>query len=253
MPFVIYKPERKTIVDGVERLISKHEQWYHADERKDFHCMHGVIRKEQLKPGEVRLGNSEFIIIPATFLDNYKAMRRDAQIITRKDLGFLYAAVGLTKSSVVLESGAGSGGATIFFAAACKKVYSYEIDAKNLAVAKENVERLGLKNVVFEKKNIYNAREVKVKNTDLVLLDVPEPWRALASARKAARLGGHIVAYTPSITQASSFVQHLEEGLLFERTVEIIDRDWRLKGDAVRPVTADIGHTAFLTIVRRIL
>ncbi|HIH24216.1 TPA: hypothetical protein HA251_04240 [Candidatus Woesearchaeota archaeon] len=45
----------------------------------------------------------------------------------------------------------------------------------------------------------------------------------------------------------------ISAGVLHERTVEIIDRDWRIKGDAVRPVTADIGHTAFLTIVRRIL
>ncbi len=67
------------------------------------------------------------------------------------------------------------------------------------------------------------------------------------------RLGGYIVAYTPSIIQAKQFLQHLPEDFMHERTTEIIDRDWKMKGDAVRPVTADIGHTAFLTVVRRIL
>jgi tRNA (adenine57-N1/adenine58-N1)-methyltransferase len=254
MPVVIYKPERKVVVDGHERVISRHEQWYVANTERDFHCSGGIIRKEQLQQGgKVKVGNNEFIIIPATFLDNYKAMRRDAQIITRKDLGFIIGFCGVTKESVVLESGAGSGSATIVFSSICKKVYSYEIDKENIEVVEENLKRLKVKNAVVEHKDMYDPKNVKVKDVDLVLLDLPEPWKALESARKAVKVGGYIVAYTPSITQAAKFVHALDENYIHERTTEIIDRDWRIKGDAVRPVTADIGHTAFLTIIRRIL
>lgn len=257
MQLIIYKPERVVEVDGVRRVISKHEQWYCADSTKDFHCGAGIIRKEQLKPGQVKVGNNEFILIPASFLDNYKTIKREAQIITRKDIGFLVGYCGLGKTSVVLESGAGSGSATILLANICKQVYSIELEQKNIDVVQENLAKLGVKNAKVTKGDMYDTKSVTKalgkKQVDVVLLDVPEPWQALASAIKAVKLGGHIIAYTPSITQAAQFVNKLHVGVLHERTVEIIDRDWRIKGDAVRPVTADIGHTAFLTIVRRIL
>ena len=253
MPVVIYKPERRVIVDGVERVISKHDQWYVGNTSRDFHCGGIVIKKELLKPGKIKIGNHELIIIEASFLDEYKGIRRDAQIITRKDLGFIIGFCGLTKDSIILESGAGSGAATIMFAKLCKKVYSYELEQKNIDVVKENLTKLKIKNAVVEHKDMYDIKSVKVKNTDLVLLDLPEPWRALESARKAVKVGGYIVAYTPSITQAAKLVNMLPEYALHERTMELIDRDWRIKGEAVRPVTADIGHTAFLTVLRRIL
>lgn len=253
MGMIVYRPERKVMVDGVTRVISKHEQWYVRDTGKDFHCMGAIIRKEDLKPGKLNVGSHEFIIIPDTFLDEYKGIRRDAQIITRKDLGFIIGFCGMTKESIIVESGIGSGGATVLFAKLCKKVYSYEIEQNNIDVAKENIDRLRIRNVTITKGDFYDPKIVKVKNADLVLLDLPEPWNAMVSAKKAVKLGGYIVAYTPSITQAAKFVNGLPEGMLFERTTEIIDRDWKIKGDAVRPVTADIGHTAFLTIVRRIL
>ncbi len=255
MPVIIYKPERKVIVDGISRVVSKHEQWYCRDEKKDFQCNAGIIKKEFLKPGKIKVGNNEFVIIPAGFLDNYKRIRRDAQIITRKDIGFLIGFCGLGKDSIILESGGGSGSATILFAHICKKIYSVEIDKENLEVVRENLAHMNIKNAVTKLGNIYDPKSVPVKNADFMLLDVPEPWQAIPSAKKALKLGGYLVAYTPSVIQAQKFLQELSltQDFLVERTTEIIDRDWKIKGDAVRPVTADIGHTAFLTIVRRIL
>jgi tRNA (adenine57-N1/adenine58-N1)-methyltransferase len=254
MAVIVYKPERRVIVDGVSRVICKHEQWYVSDTGRDFHCAGAIIRKDQLTPGVHTVGNHEFVIIPSTYLDDYKTIRRDAQIITRKDLGFLIGFCGLTKKSVILESGAGSGAATILLANLCKKIYSVEIDKENIAVVEENLKKLNVTNAAVRLGDIYDVKSVKgIKDVDFVLLDVPEPGKALASARKAMRLGAYVAAYTPSITQAQKLVNNLPREFLYERTTEIIDRDWRIKGDAVRPVTADIGHTAFLTILRRIL
>jgi tRNA (adenine57-N1/adenine58-N1)-methyltransferase len=252
--YVVYKPEKTVEVDGVRRVVQRHEQWF-IEKPRDAHLAGCVIRQDELKPGRITKNGQEFIICPATFLDRYKSIRRDAQLITRKDLGFIAGYCGLTKNSTVVESGAGSGGATILFAALCKHVYTYEIDKSRIDLVSENLDRCGITNATLTLHDMYDANGVEAVEADLVLLDVPEPWEALRSAIKAARLGGYIVAYTPSIIQAQRVVHALaeHEGLLLERTTEIIDRDWRIRGDAVRPLTADIGHTAFLTIIRRIL
>lgn len=253
MSVVIFKPARAAMVDGIRRIVSNHEQWRIADTTKDFHSRFGIIKKEDLKPGVVTLGNETFYIIPSSFIDTYKSMRRKAQIITRKDAGFILGFCGMTKESVIVESGVGSGGATLLFAALCKHVHSFEIDDENIDVAKQNVAMAELQNVTIRKADFYDPEVVDINDADMVLLDLPEPWLAYASAKKAVKLGGYIVAYTPSIIQAARFVNDLPEEFLHERTVELIDRDWKIKGDAVRPMNTEIGHTAFLTFTRRIV
>ena len=251
MAFIIYKLARKQVIDGKLRTLGKHEQWYHADEKKDFHSQYGVVKKP--KPGPYKLGNEELVILPAAFLDTYKTMKRRAQIITRKDIGFIIGYCGLGKESVVVESGAGSGGSTLMLGHVCKNVFSYEIEQENISIVKENIARVKLKNVTITHADFYDEKNVKSHKADLVLLDLPEPWRAYLSAKKTLKLGGYVVAYTPAIVQAAHFVHELPKEFLHERTVEIIDRDWKIEGEAIRPVSGDIGHTAFLTICRRIL
>lgn len=253
MSIVIFKPARAVMVDGVRRIVSNHEQWHLFDTQKDFHSRFGIIKKEDLKPGTLQLGNETFFLVPGSFIDKYKSMRRKAQIITRKDAGFILGFCGLTKESVIVESGIGSGGATLLFASLCKHVYSFEIEEENIEVARSNVEMANLQNVTITKADFYDSNAINVSDADLVLLDLPEPWLAYASAKKAVSLGGYVVAYTPSIIQAARFVNDLPEEFLHERTVEIIDRDWKIKGDAVRPMNTEIGHTAFLTFTRRIV
>jgi tRNA A58 N-methylase Trm61 len=62
------------------------------------------------------------------------------------------------------------------------------------------------------------------------------------------------VAYTPTTTQASQFAEAIikNESFLFDSMMEIIKREWIVDGKRVRPQSAEIGHTAFLTFVRKI-
>ena len=250
--FLIIKPAKTAIVDGVERVLSDHEQWYVPDASRDFHCSVGVITKDRLKPGVITIRGAEILIVPAQFADRAKSIRRKAQIITRKDVGAIAGHCGLTKDSVVVESGAGSGGSTVLFAAIAKHVYAYEIDPESVALVRENLTRVGLANATVTCADFYDDGVIPAHEADLVLLDLPEPWRAFSSALRAAALGGYVVAYTPSIVQAQRFVNGLPKGLLHERTVETIERSWKIKGDAVRPDTESIGHTAFLTYCRKV-
>ncbi|MDD9953203.1 MAG: methyltransferase domain-containing protein [Candidatus Woesearchaeota archaeon] len=225
----------------------KQKRWLIKNPKEDFHMQYGVIPKSKLKKGSFSLHGHDFVVIPASVVD--MKLKRKAQIITQKDIGYIIGYCCLGKESVVLESGAGSGGATVALARVCKKVYSVEIEKENIAIVKENLQKLSIKNVTLKEGDIYE--KAPIKTADVFLLDVPEPWRAYKTM-KSVKVGGHIVAYTPSITQAAEFVNNLPKEFLHEKTVELMDRNWKIKGKAVRPVNAAIGHTAFLTFVRRL-
>ena len=83
------------------------------------------------------------------------------------------------------------------------------------------------------------------------ILDVPEPWRALDTAKKVLKRGGWLVGYTPCITQAMHLVEALGTDWHHVKTCEVIEREWKVRGQAVRPVTKDFGHSAFLTFIRK--
>ena len=50
--------------------------------------------------------------------------------------------------------------------------------------------------------------------------------------------------------QANRFVDALSDRWHHAKTCELIEREWKAKGKAVRPLTKDFSHTAFLTFVR---
>ncbi len=236
--FVIYKVSGK-----------KRRSWF-LPEQKDFYTQYGVIPKKDVRPGRVVLDGETFVIVPATYSDRVHAMPRGAQIITRKDIGMIMAYCGIGKDSVVVEAGAGSGGATVMLANVCKSVYSYDTRNDHLKTVRKNLKRLDIENVTLREGDI--SGPIDVRDADMVLLDVPEPWTAIPTAANATKPGGYIVAYTPTIVQAQEFVRHLPETVFHERTMELIDRDWNVTGRAVRPANASIGHTAFLTFCRRL-
>ncbi len=231
----------------------KQAEHYAPDEAHDYHTEFGAIPKAALKSGgRFSLGKEEFTILPATFTDAYARLQRGAQVIRPKDLGLIMAETGLGKDSVVLDIGAGSGYAAAALARVAKRVASYDVDEKALKVTKENLDSLGMTNVTVRKGDAYDEQTVKETDVDLFLLDVPEPWRALGTAKKALKRGGFLVGYTPCITQAMRLVEALDESFLHLKTVEVLEREWKVAGQAVRPESRDFQHTAFLTFIRRI-
>ncbi|MBI4176564.1 MAG: hypothetical protein HY518_05140 [Candidatus Aenigmarchaeota archaeon] len=89
---------------------------------------------------------------------------------------------------------------------------------------------------------------------DAVTLDVPEPWKALPHAAAALKAGGFLVSYSPSVPQAADFVNAVlgDASFVHIKTFEIIEREWEISGRKVRPVTAAIGHSGFISIVRKL-
>ena len=68
----------------------------------------------------------------------------------------------------------------------------------------------------------------------------------------AVRPGGWVAAYTPSILQASQFVDALRANGKYVQieTNEVLLRGWHIQGQAVRPEHEMVGHTGFVTVAR---
>ena len=87
-----------------------------------------------------------------------------------------------------------------------------------------------------------------------MVLDLAEPWQVLPHLPGALRSGGWVAAYTPSIIQASQFVEEARATHQYVQieTHEVLIRGWHIDGLAVRPEQQMVGHTGFVSVARLI-
>lgn len=232
------------------------KEFYIKDISKDYHCQFGLVKAKELKKkdGSIVKTNmgKELTLFSPSFIDSYKKIKRAPQIVTRKDIGIIIAETGINKNSKAVDAGAGSGALSCFLANICKEVTTYDIREDFIKIVKKNKESLNLKNLKIKNKNIYKG--IDEKDVDLITLDVPEPWEAIKSAKKALKSGGFLVSYSPTLVQAMDFVNtiHKDKDFIHIKTIELIQREWEIEDRKVRPITTQTVHTGFLSFVRRI-
>ena len=239
-------------------LITKQGRKFYAKNLdEDLHTQYGFIKKDDLKKakdGDLLKSNinREFLVFNPAFIDLYKKIKRDAQIIPLKDIGLIIAETGVNKESRVVDAGSGSGALACFLAGIAKEVTTYEIREDFIEIVKSNIKFLGLKNIKIKNKNIYN--EIDDNNIDVAVLDLPEPWNALHSCSKALKPGGFLVSYSPSVPQVADFVNAVRknENFVYIKTSEIIEREWEVEERKVRPKSQGIGHSGFLSFARKV-
>lgn len=225
------------------------------DTDKDMHTQFGFFKKEELRAKNGRIKTNmgkEFAIFDAYFIDLHKKIKRDAQIIPLKDIGLIVSETGINKKSRVVDAGSGSGALACFLANIAKEVTTYEIREDFIELVKNNIKFLNLKNVKIKNNDIYDG--IDEKNVDLVTLDLPEPWKALESAEKSLKAGGFLVSYSPTIPQVMDFVNYVRknDNFAYLKTSEIIEREWEVEERKVRPRSQAIGHSGFISFVRKI-
>lgn len=224
----------------------------------EFHTHAGIV------PHEAVLGQEEgttvrsnrgarYIAVRPTLAEVVLKMPRGAQVIYPKDLGPILIMADIFPGARVLEAGLGSGALsmTLLRAGAC--IYGYELREEFARKAVANVaaflgdEALGRYQV--EVRDVYEG--ISERGLDRVLLDLPEPWRAVGPAAEALRPGGILVSYLPSISQVVTLREALSEaGFAMAETVEILQRSWHIEGQSVRPDHRMVAHTGFLTGAR---
>lgn len=226
------------------------------DSSKDYHNQFGFVKAEEMKKpaGTIVKTNTgkELAMIDADFIDIYQRIKRMPQIIPLKDIGPIITKTGIGKNSKVVDAGAGSGGLSLMLANIVKEITTYELREDFFKVVEKNIEELELKNIKIKNKDIYQG--IDEKNVDLISLDLPDPWKAIESIKSALKVGGFIVSYSPTIPQVMDFVTEINKhkGFLYLETIEIIERQWEINERKVRPCSQQIGHSGFLSFVRRI-
>ncbi|MEM2915754.1 MAG: methyltransferase domain-containing protein [Candidatus Woesearchaeota archaeon] len=255
---ILLKKEQRHYVPELNKevRIEKEAHFYIVDPTRDFHTKYGVVKAKDLKKkagSTVKTSTGkEFTIIDADFTDDLRHIKRLPQTMSAKDMGIIVSATGINKDSFVIDAGTGSGALACYLAHICKKVVSYEILDKHIEIAKQNQKFLGLNNLVIKKGSVYE--KIPEKNADVLVLDVPEPWKAIKTAENALRIGGHLVVYAIQATQMLNFANELikNKRFLLIKNCELIERTWKAEGQILRPSTAPFGHTGFLVFARKI-
>ena len=251
---------RQFVVGDQVLLVDRKQRRYlvELEVGAEFHSHTGVITHDEILGADEGIvlrssRGSMFTAFRPTMADYVLKMPRGAQVIYPKDLGPLLMLADVFPGARILESGVGSGALSMTLLRAGAVVTGHEIRDDFAARAVANVTTMlgddALGRYEVQMRNAYEG--ISGSDYDRVILDLPEPWEVVPHAAQALHAGGIIVAYTPSIVQATRFRTVLDEyGFRFAETVEVLNRTWHVDGDAVRPDHRMVAHTAFLTHAR---
>lgn len=224
----------------------------------EFHTHAGTVPHDEMlgRPeGSVfrsSLG-ARYIAVRPTLAEVVLKMPRGAQVIYPKDLGPLLILADIFPGARVLEAGLGSGALSMTLLRAGAVVTGYELREDFAQRATANVKGFlgaeALERYHVEVRDVYEG--IGEKDLDRVLLDLPEPWRAVKHAAGALRPGGILVSYLPTVPQVMTLRETMNtSGFAMAETVEIMQRSWHIEGQSARPDHRMVGHTGFLTAAR---
>ncbi len=204
---------------------------------------------------ETSLGQP-FVILRPTIEDFILKMPRHTNVVYPKDLALMLVKANVRPGSVIVEAGLGSAGLASGLLQAvgpAGRVISYERRAEFVKKGVNNIRRFAPEALAWhEAKTADVCDGIDEREVDAVILDIPEPWRAIGPAMDALRQGGAFVSYVPTVPQVQQTVLALRETGRFVRieTVETLVRRWEVGARSVRPAQTMVGHTGFVTSAR---
>ena len=225
--------------------------YYVEDCNRTLHVAEGVVEREVMleADGVVQTNKDERLLFcKPQFKDHVDRMKRNAAVMNNKDVGMIITECGLTKDSIVIDAGSGSGGAACRIGALVKKVYTYDVKEAHVKLVQENIARLGLDNVECQVGDItqINAPE----QADCLVLDIPDASTVVAAMKKLVKQGGFVAVYQTQINQVQKLITALDADFKYIKTLELIERNWVVDATRLRPDHKMLGHTAFLTFLR---
>lgn len=246
--------------DLVLLYLKPHKSWLVRIKKGDKAHTHAgfiehdsIIGKEFGSAIESSMGRT-FRLLKPTIADFLMRFSRPTQVVYPKDLGIIAAWTGLSSGKIVVESGTGSGALTAFMANLVKPsghIHTYEIREEFIASAKKNLQKVGLlEHVTITNKD---AKEgVDVKNADIAIIDVGDPWTLVEPFKNALKGSGMLAAISPTMNQAEKMTAELlDKGFVDVWSLELIARELEARVGMTRPSMRMIGHTAYITFARK--
>ncbi len=219
----------------------------------------GVLSMDKVRASigrRLTVGDRAVLVLPASRRDRIEGLERRAQTIGPKDAASILFNADVSPGATVVEAGAGSAWLTVALASAVGpqgRVITYEERPDFAAFARENLERAGLLGRVEVRTGDITVG-IPETGVDAVLLDIPDPWTAVAVAWRALRVGGALTSFSPNVEQVRQAVGAIQREPFVEvRTVEIIEREIEVKETGTRPSFAALGHTGYVTTARKAL
>src|SRR4051812_35505490 len=196
-------------------------------EGAEFHSHNGFFAHSDL------VGQMEGVVVKSTKGSPYTALRptledfvvempRGAQVIYPKDLAPICMFADIGPGLRVFESGVGSGALSMTMLRWGADIVGYELREDFANRARANVRS-------FLGTDVLDRYQVELRDSyegiddgpfDRVVLDLPEPWGVVPHAEQVLDPGGILIAYTPSIIQASQAREALRGRWIDARTIE---------------------------------
>jgi tRNA (adenine57-N1/adenine58-N1)-methyltransferase len=204
----------------------------------------------------LRVADKDIALLRPTLADLAATLARKAQVILPKDASRILFELGIGPGDRVLESGIGSAGLTI--------PLCWAVGPQGLVVVQELRDEFaewGRGNVA--KAGLVDRLQVHIGDLtqgvapgvrgpfDAVVLDQPEPWKALPHVVPMLAPGAVVACYTPQVVQMEEAHRALRRaGFADVRQLELIERGWEVKERGSRPSFEGLGHTGFLVFAR---
>ena len=200
------------------------------------------------------------LVLKPTLGEFIMKMPKGAQVVYPKDIGAILMMVDIFAGTCVLEAGTGSGALTTALSRAVGdggRVVSYEKREDFFEKAPSSMEAFfGCvpENVILRRRDIYEPLHEDDTHFDRVVLDLPEPWRAIENAKSVLSGGAILFAYIPTTIQVYRFCRALERhgGFYLQDVSEVLVRGWHVARRSIRPEHRMVAHTGFLVAARRL-
>lgn len=203
-------------------------------------------------------GSARLLLLRPRLADFILKMKRGAQVVYPKDLGPILVYADIGPGMTVLEAGTGSGALTLGLARAVGptgRIVTVERRDDHAAHARKTIERWFGEIPDHVDMRVGEVSElVEEVRPERIVLDVPEPWNTVKAAATFQPDGGVICSYLPTVPQVQTLVEMARDtGVFAEVEIkEFLMRDWNVEGRSVRPDHAMVGHTGFLTFMRKV-
>ncbi len=222
---------------------------------KSFSCHLGAIRHDDLLERaefgmKWMLPRGQVWLLRPRPVDLIRHFRHATNVIHDVDAAMLVATLGVRSGMKVGEAGTGSGSFTGYLAqlvAPGGQVYSFDNREEHLALARRNLEKAGLLDVVTLTNHDVCEEDISIEDLEAFFLDLPTPWLAIPHVEPSLQFGARVISFVPNWSQVEQTVKAIENTphLYLEEVYEVLKRPFLVKPSrkVMRPMTRMISFS----------